>query len=844
MNPQNSRTRLHNGVCSALVLLLTSSSVALGQTQAPDDRVIEEVLVFGNQRQIRDSILAKSEETRIADFLTQDELGRQPDLNVADSLRRLPGVTTVFDEDEGRYVSLRGLDQRYTYVSIDGGQIASTDRSDRDINIESIPPTAVKRLEVIKSVTPDLDGHSVGGVVNLQTRSAFDSDGFYMVSNAMLGWHENLGDLALSDDNPSPRIDLAVSNLFLDDTVGVFLSGTYFDKKRDQGRANLNYGTNETGPFVNAITPQDYSNKITRWNLLGKIEYRPSEDFLLSLSGSRFDYQYHEVRTRFDTTESGLTNQTATSGVFTESGGRARFDRFPLGQTIDNLQARLEVSPTDLARVELGISSSEGIQEHPYPNGSFNISSDPRLGYSYDLTAQDKDDNELPRILINDPSVFLDYDAFVFTSYFDGYFENEEQVDEAFADFGWNAEGQREGLGFKVGVKHRNLNKRRFDQSTRYTLTDPAAVLTIAEFVDPNQSRPYTTEYFSNFNYPVINADLFDAFFAQNRSQFTAREASNQRSFYIVDETVSAAYVMGTYHYGPHAILGGFRYERTEVDTTATLNNSTSRISRTTKYDHILPSVTYTYDLRDGMKIRAGYAEALGRPNHPELAGSETFDEANQVIVRANPELQPRESQSFDLAFDWMIGDGQFFSIAAFHKEIDNQISEISTQEEIDGLIFDVSQPINIDSVSVTGWEIQYADDAFEFLPAPFDGLGISANLTLLDGEDGPGPGGSLLSQPDYLFNIAGLYSYGPFSAKITYNVTDDRPINTRGEVEYEYEQLDVQLRYQINDNWQLQVESRNITNNPRMNYNPNLGLLRNVNDFGNSYWVGVSYRP
>ncbi len=444
-----------------------------------DERVIDEITVTGNRRQVRESILAKAEETRIADFLTQDELGRQPDLNVADSLRRLPGVTTIFDEDEGRYVSLRGLDQRYTYISIDGGQLASTDRSDRDINIEAIPPTAVKRLDVIKSITPDLDGHSVSGIVNLQTRSAFDADGLYLVSNAMVGWHKSLGGLELSEDNPSPRLDVAVSNTFL----------------------------NDTGFFVNSITPQDYSNKITRWNFLGKIEYKPSDDFLLSLTASRFDYQYHEVRTRFDTTESGLSNQTSTAGTFTESAGRARFDWFPLGQTIDNVQARLEARPGDRVRVDFGISSSNGIQEHPYPNASFNIPSDSRLGYSYDLSRQNIDENELPLILFNDPSVFTDYDAFIFRNYFDGYFENEEQVDEAFANLGWNAEGQSEGLGFKLGVKHRNLNKRRFDRSTNYTLTDPLAVLTIERFVNPDQPRPYTTDYFPNMNYPVLNPD-------------------------------------------------------------------------------------------------------------------------------------------------------------------------------------------------------------------------------------------------------------------------------------------------------------------------------------------------
>ena len=157
-------------------------------------------------------------------------------------------------------------------------------------------------------------------------------------------------------------------------------------------------------------------------------------------------------------------------------------------------------------------------------------------------------------------------------------------------------------------------------------------------------------------------------------------------------------------------------------------------------------------------------------------------------------------------------------------------------------MTFTVTQPINLDSVSVSGLELSYTDDKFEFLPAPFDGLGVIANLTLMDGEDGPGEGGNLIAQPDYLYNIAGLYTYGPFEGKLTYNYVDDRPTSST-RAEYQYEQLDLQLRYQLTDNFQVQLEGRNILNNPRKNIYTDSDRLREINDFGNSWWLGVSYR-
>ena len=834
-------TKLFSTASSAAMVTMLSAQ-AFAQAPAETD----EIVVTGYQLQARESIAAKRNEYRVADFLTQDELGRQPDLNVADSLRRLPGVVTIFDEDEGRFVGLRGLDQRYTFISIDGGLIASTDRSDRDINIESIPPTAVKRLEVFKSVTPDLDGQSVGGVINLVTRSAFDADGLYAVVNAQVGIHESIGDLPNSFSNPSPRVDFAVSDTFADDTLGFLVSGTFFDKKRDQGRPIIDYGSNDVGPFISRVLPLDYANEITRWNLLGKLEYRPSDRFYASFTASHFDYQYSEVRYRFELREDASTfdtaGQTATTGGYAEGGALARFDRFPLGQTIDNYQARVEFQPDDRSSFEAGASYSKGVQSHPEPNATWQRGSDAALGFTWDLSTDSADDDRLTTVTLNDPSALLDLSAYQFVNYNDGFFRNEEDVTEWFADYSWNTEGADAGLGFKAGFKYRNLEKNRTQRQERYTLADADAVLTLENFVDPNQTAPYTEDYLPGLNYPVINPDLWDAFFEGNRSLFNVADTSNPNQFYDIQEDVTAAYLMGTYNAGRHALRGGFRFEHTEVATVATLNSGEGQISREISYSDFLPSFLYTYDVRDNVKFRAGYAQALGRPNHPELAGAETFDEANLTIRRANPDLEPRESHSFDVAVDWFMDSGEFFSIAGFYKIIDNQISTITSDEVIGGQLFTVTQPVNLDEVRVSGLEISYTDDSFEFLPAPFDGLGVIANVTLMNGEEGPAPGGNLIAQPDFLINVAGLYNYGPFSGKLTYNVVDDRPTSgTRAE--NLYEQLDLQLRYQVLDNIQAQFEARNLLNNPRKNFFTDTGLLREINDFGNSYWFGVSYK-
>ena len=874
-------------LCGASCAAFLSVSGAFAQTTATSS--VDEIVVRGYLLQNRDSIDAKRESFGIADFLSQDELGRQPDLNVADSLRRLPGVVTIFDEDEGRFVGLRGLDQRYTFISIDGSLIASTDRSDRDINIESIPPTAVKRLEVFKTPLADMDGQSVGGVINLVTRSAFDTDGLYAVANAQLGWHSQIGDLPESFENPSPRLDAAISHTFMDDTFGFLLSGTYFDKKRDQGRPILEGPLNDTGRAISRVLPLDYANRITRYNVLGKFEFRPNDQFYAYVQASHFDYQYDEVRTRLDfrlppgddLIEQGLSNQTATTGQFAEASVRARFDSFPLGQEIRNFQAFAEYRPTDRSLLEMTGSVSAGRQGHPYPNAQWSTPILPDFGYSYDLAGQDEKAPDVATIELNNPARLLDLGLYEFERFDDAWFENREDVTEFKMDYAWNTDGQDAGYGFKVGAKYRNLEKGRDDFNTRYTLADPSAVLPLENFVNVEQDRPYTEQYFNGLNYPVINAQEFYAYFAQNEGDFIATNVSSANAFYRVQEDVTALYALGTYNMGRHSVKTGLRFERTEVATIANSNNTvcaqenpdgscavdasfTAPFESEREYNSFLPSFFYSYDIGcglsflpnmpcEGMKARIGFSQAIGRPNHPDLAGAVTIDETAAplpTIRRGNVDLEPRESYNYDIGFDYFIAPGQFFSIAGFYKDIDNQISRETDQVVIDGTLFEVSQPVNLDEVTVLGVEVSYTDDAFEFLPHPFDGFGVTVNGTYMDGNNELPDGrevGNLVSQPDFLVNAALLYNKGPFSAKVTYNYVDDRLTSVRGRAEDDrfegaYDQLDLQVRWQLNDNFQVQFESRNLLNEPRTTIFRD-GLVREINDFGNSYWLGVSYK-
>src|SRR5690606_2625588 len=110
---------------------------------------------------------------------------------------------------------------------------------------------------------------------------------------------------------------------------------------------------------------------------------------------------------------------------------------------------------------------------------------------------------------------------------------------------------------------------------------------------------------------------------------------------------------------------------------------------------------------------------------------------AQPTLSRGNPNLNPRESEGFDVSLEFYPADG-LISIAAFTKSIQNEIFTLSSIERMDvGRGIEdvlVSTPQNAETAEIRGIELGF-QQSLTMLPAPFDGLGVSANATFLDTE-------------------------------------------------------------------------------------------------------------
>ena len=108
----------------------------------------------------------------ISNIVSADQIGSFPDRNAAETTQRIPAVSITKDQGEGRYVNIRGTEPRLNAMMIDGQRIPSPDPLIRQVAVDVVPSELLQSIEVAKALTPDMDGDSIGGSVNLVMKQA------------------------------------------------------------------------------------------------------------------------------------------------------------------------------------------------------------------------------------------------------------------------------------------------------------------------------------------------------------------------------------------------------------------------------------------------------------------------------------------------------------------------------------------------------------------------------------------------------------------------------------------------------------------------------------------------
>ena len=273
-----------------------------------------------------------------------------PDITVANVLQRVSGVTVVPDNSgEGRYAVIRGMDKRYNTTLVNGIKIPSPDDKVRYVPMDIFPAELIERLEVIKALTPNMEGDAIGGVINMVMKNAPDK--LVVSASAASGFNQTLLDRSFTSFNtsdvndkdpyriygtskgsteadfprdnmvfnhkpvsPNDLFSLTVGNRFLKKKLGVLFAGSYQNTFKGSSEIFFKPSAQPSPGNQEELTDLEvyqYDKHQTRIGLDAHADYELNSRNTITLNGLFVQLNEHEARYVVDTTIAGL-NRTGT----------------------------------------------------------------------------------------------------------------------------------------------------------------------------------------------------------------------------------------------------------------------------------------------------------------------------------------------------------------------------------------------------------------------------------------------------------------------------------------------------------------------------------------------------
>jgi TonB-dependent receptor len=852
-------------LCTAL--LFATPSMAQPLLEAEMEEEGDTIVVTGQRRAQYEATAEKRKAFVVMDAISSDDIGKLPDHNTAAALRRIPGLSVQEDQGEPRFPVLRGLQSTYNRTTVDGALVSGVDSDGRTVPLDIIPSVMAGRIEVIKTVTPENDANAIGGIINIATRSAFDARRPFFNGVTSYGVYEQNGDVRNS--KPSYRVAFAAGMTFgANDEWGIVIGAS--QEQLDYDIPQIEVASPSVREYTAAGTPVNsgasngngiqvptqhrlfwYNNTKQRTGGNVKLEWRPSDHFRWELSGVVARTEDDEERIEYRIEQIGnVTSQTPTRGAF----GRGRII-VQLNQPITKrLVALGRTAFAWDANEELTIDGdavfSMGRLRVPNSSIEFRTRDADATRYAFDYHTSDF----YPVFAPINAAAAVDPRNFYLQQQRDDLQKSLEKSGQFRLNLAHGDDSEDGGVKVKAGGVLRLTDRENSNPRTDYRAAT-GFNYTLDNVVTDGPTKPIREQ----FTIPIrVDADAFPAFYETNKARFAPTVASISGD-YEVSEDVYAGYLQGSTRIGNVTLLGGLRYERTDVSSAAyrAVGGTLTQITTDGSYDNWLPSAHIRWDVADRFVIRGAYTNTIGRPDYASITATETlsFDGSQPTLVRGNPGLNPRESRGFDLSFEFYTKDG-VISAALFHKKIKNEIFTLSSVETIDvGRGAEdvlVSEPRNAETATIKGLELNL-QQALTFLPAPFDGLGVSANATFLDTKFtfltsvGPRVTGLFL-QPDTVWNASVYYQKGKFEGRVSYNYiggfleTINDTIPNADQYWKSRGTLDANISYRITPNLTIYAEGQNLTDQGRRELvGPGQAFLQESAEYGRTFWFGVA---
>jgi len=728
-----------------------AQEVAVTATDTPEGaEQIDEVVVTGFRASLNKALDAKQDQVGAIDMIVAEDIADFPDLNLAESLQRVPGVVIARDAGEGRQISVRGLGPQFTRVRINGIEAmsanGSTDASGgtnrgRNFDFNTFASELFNSITVRKTAAAETEEGSLGATVDLRTGRPFDYDGFTVAGSLQAGYND------LTEDS-DPRAAFLISNTFADGKLGALMSIAYTSRKLDDegsstvrwqpnpgmGTLDLAYPTADpTKPtlaqiraaFVPRIPRFDqYKHDQERLGLTASFQFAPSDatSFNLDALYSEFDAERDEIflETPVFSTGGAETldvnpvdavidaNNSLVYGVFNDVDIRseARHDELSTKFTQVSLEGKHSFSDAFNMRAQVGFAEAN----HDNPVQTTLLFDRANIdGYTYDY----RDNSRLPLITfgltdVTDPATWaLSQVRLRPQSTINSY-------QTAALDFEWKAS---ETFALKFGPQWKNyIFKSTELRRSNGTTTNVEPILPVTA---PIGDYSFLTQFGNGLDLPAgsvtswLSPDLIaavDALQLNNTGIYRMGIEPVLGNNNEVEEDDLGAYVQGDFSFelGAHTLRGniGVRYVQTDMTSTGLVMVAgvpTPQVA-THEYDDTLPSLNLVYDLSDALLFRLGAAKVMTRPNLGQVTpGASVSVSGNaRAVTVGNPGLDPFRANSYDLGVEWYFAPESLLSLSLFYKDVESFVQTLRDQRPFTGNPYGLDDSVAIAACGTT----------------------------------------------------------------------------------------------------------------------------------------------
>ncbi|WP_026180818.1 TonB-dependent receptor [Henriciella marina] len=721
-------SKVLSGLIYGASLIALSQTVNLAHAQeAPADDAearLSTVTVTGFRDSLAQALDVKRQATGVVDAIVAEDIADFPDLNLAESLQRIPGIAIDRQAGEGRRITVRGLGGDFTRIRVNGMEALSTSggsdasggtNRSRAFDFNTFAAELFNAIVVRKSQSASIEEGSLGANVELKTAQPFDFDEGFTGAVSAQGLYNDL------IEEVSPRFAALGSYQNPNGTFGALLSVAYSDRTiREEGFSTVRFDDQGTFRSVNGApctgTPlpaecqtlkDSYYARIPRYGRLdyeqerlgitGSVQFRPTEATTVSLDAlvSQFDGKreenFLEVFIRSNTDNIDVTDFSVNSnGVLESFTGdiqpdassgivpvRSERRRDVLENDFQQFTAKIEHEFSDTLRASVFAGTSESNFDIPQQATIFFDAANTVSGYQLDFTGN----LETPAVDFGSLDV-ADPGSFLFTQ-----FRNRPQsVDNTFDTFKGDVEYDLNNMiTLKAGASWKEFTFSTEEARTEGSVTDIAG---ISAFIPVTSGLSQILSGFgSGLDAPGIDTRWvvpnFEAA-AGLVDLYNIPGAVRQQDTRGVTETDTGFYLQADFstELGNMPVRGdvGVRYVETETEATGFLSGNQVTVKR--EYDDWLPALNLVAEPTEQFLVRAGVAKVMARPSLGNLTpgGSiDTFNGPPFAISQGNPGLDPYRATAYDLSFEYYFSDESLVALSLFYKDIDSFFEDAET---------------------------------------------------------------------------------------------------------------------------------------------------------------------